>query len=112
MNRVSVPILHKVVPNRECAAECMEEILRLPNLIVEVNGHVIINGRYIRRRNQWLCWSRYIGLLAGPYDVAKHAIRTEKSSSHSRLYSGSTRGDSPPSDQGLLGSGGSAAYAV
>ena len=90
----------------------MEEILKIPDLIVEIEGHVIINGHYIRRRNQWLCWSTYIGLLASPYDVAKHAIHTEGPPYHSHLYSGSSGGYSPPSDQGLLCSGGLARHTV
>lgn len=78
MNKVSDPILHTVVQNRSEAAKHVQEILNLPDLIVEIGGHVIVNGRAIRRRNPWLSLSRYIGLLAPPFDVTKLAVRADK----------------------------------
>ncbi|KAL8717703.1 MAG: hypothetical protein Q9225_005079 [Loekoesia sp. 1 TL-2023] len=86
MNKVSDPVLHTVVPQRSDAAEHMQEILKIPGLIIETGGHVIVNGYSIRRRNPWFSAARYIGLLAAPYDISKTAIPTlppSRESSHS-----------------------------
>ena len=115
MNKVAEPILHAVVRTRSEAVEYMEEILKIKPLVVEVQGHVIINGRVICRRNPWLCLSRYIGLLASPFDVVKHRIRTDGSGRYDQSLSGSTRAESTPSenhDQGLLNANMTAGDAV
>ena len=78
MNKITDPILHSVVRDRAEAARYVQEILNLPGLIVEIGGHVIINGRAVKRRNQWLCLSRYIGLLAAPFDATKLALRVHE----------------------------------
>ena len=74
MNKYSDPVLHTVVPFRTDAAEHMQEILKLPGLIIETCGHIIVNGRAIKRRNPWLSAARYIGLLAAPFDITTIAI--------------------------------------
>lgn len=76
MNKISDPVLHTVVSGRREAAEHMQEILKINGLIVETGGHIIVNGRAIKRRNPWLSAARYIGLLAAPFDITKLAIRT------------------------------------
>ncbi|KAI4124993.1 MAG: hypothetical protein LQ341_007012 [Variospora aurantia] len=77
MNKVSDPVLHTVVRERLDAAGHMEEILKIPGLIGETGGHVIINGHSIKRRNPWFSAATYIGLLAAPYDITKSAIFTQ-----------------------------------
>ena len=76
MNKINDPILHAVVPDRKEAIKHMDAILKIPGLIIEVSGHVIINQRVIRRRSSWLCAATYIGLLAPPFNAAKVAVRT------------------------------------
>ena len=65
------PVLHRVVKSRGLAAEYIDHILAIDGLVVEVMGHVIVNGRCIQRYNQWLRMSNWLGLLAGPYDTGK-----------------------------------------
>lgn len=73
MNKETDPVLHTVVSQREDAAKHLEEILKLDGLVIETCGHIIVNNRIICRKNKWLTWSRYIGLLAAPFDIMKMA---------------------------------------
>lgn len=73
MNRGSKPILHAVVKEKADAAEYVEEILGQEGLLIEMQGHVIIDRMCIWRRSEWFSWSTYIGLLAEPFDVIKLA---------------------------------------
>ena len=75
MNKSSKPILHAVLKDRKDAARYVEEILRLNGLLIEIGSHVIIDQKVIMRRNQWFCWAKYLGLLAPPINVVKHAAR-------------------------------------
>lgn len=68
------PVLHRVVKSRGLAAEHIDHILSIDGLIVEVMGHVIVNGRCIARYNNWTRLSNWLGILAGPYDIGKLAI--------------------------------------
>ena len=68
------PVLHRVVKSRGLAAEHIDHILNIDGIIVEVMGHVIVNGRCIARYNNWSRLSNWLGILAGPYDVGKLAI--------------------------------------
>lgn len=68
------PVLHQVVKSRGLAAEHIDHILNIDGLIVEVMGHVIVNGRCIARYNNWLRLSNWLGILAGPYDIGKLVI--------------------------------------
>lgn len=65
------PVLHRVVKCRGLAAEYIDRILAIDGLVVEVMGHVIVNGRCIQRYNQIIAKSSWLGLLAGPYDIGK-----------------------------------------
>ncbi|KAL8796440.1 MAG: hypothetical protein Q9182_007373 [Xanthomendoza sp. 2 TL-2023] len=80
MNKFSDPVLHTVVPERLDVAGHMEEILKLPGLLIETGGHIIINGYSIKRRSPWFSAATYIGLLAAPYDITKLAMFTQPSS--------------------------------
>jgi hypothetical protein len=73
MTETSEPMLHQIVKNRDQASRYIEEILTKKGLLIEVMGHVIMNGRVIKRKNQWFSLARYIGLLAPPVPVHKLA---------------------------------------
>ncbi|KAL9608897.1 MAG: hypothetical protein Q9167_006293 [Letrouitia subvulpina] len=68
------PILHRVVKSRAEAAYYVDHIMALDGLTVEVLGHVIVNGRCIKRYNKWLRLATWFGILAEPYDVTKLAV--------------------------------------
>ena len=74
MNETSDPIFHTVGAERMEAARHVEQTLRLEGLIIEFGGHIIVDGGAIKAQYQLLSWSRYIGLLAAPFDVTKMAI--------------------------------------
>lgn len=67
------PILHKVAKNRKEAELYIEAILRKPDMVFEVLGHVINDGRIIKRYRKPLRWSSILGVLADPYDITKLA---------------------------------------
>ncbi|KAI4137528.1 MAG: hypothetical protein LQ341_005110 [Variospora aurantia] len=100
MNKVSDPVLHTVVRERLDAAGHMEEILKIPGLIVETGGHIIINGHSIKRRNPWFSAATYIGLLAAPYDITKSAIFTQPDSTMGESRSDALMVKSPRLRQG------------
>lgn len=88
-----------MVSDRSEAAKYVQEILDLPGLIVEIGGLVIVEGRAIRQRNPWLSWSRYIGLLAAPFDVTKVAIPAYDNlgkTSNDTLSTSASSSSSPP----------------
>jgi hypothetical protein len=68
------PILHRVVKSQDEAADYIESVLSIPGLTCEIMGHVIVNGRCIKRYNKWLRIATYFGILAPPYDVSKLAV--------------------------------------
>ena len=68
------PVLHRVVKSRGLAAEYIDRILAIDGLVVEVMGHVIVNGRCVQRYNQIFAKSSWLGLLAGPHDIGKLAM--------------------------------------
>lgn len=68
------PILHRVVKSRAEAAAYVDHVMALDGLTVEVLGHVIVNGRCIKRYNKWLRLATWFGILAEPYDVTKLAV--------------------------------------
>lgn len=63
------PVLHRVLKSRGLAAEYIDRILSIDGLVVEIMGHVIVNGRCIKRYNPWFKLSNWFGLLAGPFDI-------------------------------------------
>ncbi|KAL9013160.1 MAG: hypothetical protein Q9173_002134 [Seirophora scorigena] len=68
------PVLHRVVKSRGLAAEYIDRILDIDELVVKMMGHVIVNGRCIQMYNSWFQWSNWLGLLAGPYDIGKVTV--------------------------------------
>jgi hypothetical protein len=68
------PVLHRVAKDKAQAAEYMQAILSKPGLTCEVMGHIIINGRCVKRYNKWLQWSSLFGILAPPFDVTSLAM--------------------------------------
>ncbi|OJJ46797.1 hypothetical protein ASPZODRAFT_66535 [Penicilliopsis zonata CBS 506.65] len=73
MNAQNAPICHAVVASRDAAAEYIQRIMEEEGLMVEMEGHLIVNGVCLLRRNRWMSWSRYIGLLARPFDLVSFA---------------------------------------
>ena len=65
------PVLHRVVKSRGLANEYVDRILAIDGLVVEVMGHVIVNGRCIHRYSWISAKSSWLGLLAGPYNIGK-----------------------------------------
>ena len=65
------PVLHRVVKSRGLAAEHIDRILNIDGLVVDIMGHVIVNGRCIQRHNQIFSLASWMGLLAGPFDIGK-----------------------------------------
>lgn len=68
------PVLHRVVKSKGSAAEYIDHIFNIEGLIVEVMGHVVVNGRCIARYSSWARLSSYFGILAGPYDLVQAGI--------------------------------------
>ena len=60
MTENSEPMLHQIVKNRNQASLYIEEILMKKGLLIEIMGHVIMNGQVIQRKSQWFSLERYI----------------------------------------------------
>ena len=73
MNKHNKAILHAVVPTHLEASKYLNAILKQKGLIFETQGHIVVDGRVICRYSQWFSWSRYVGLLAPPFDILKKA---------------------------------------
>lgn len=61
------PILHRVVKSQGEADRFMYEILNSRGLMFELEGHIFINGRCVKRCSKWWSWSTIFGILARPY---------------------------------------------
>ena len=70
----SRPVLHRVVKTRQEAAECIDRILEIDGIAVEVKGHIIVQGRCIQKYSRWLAPSSWLGVLAQPFNVRKMAV--------------------------------------
>lgn len=55
----------------QAASKEIDMIFAIEGLQVEVLGHIIVNGYSVHRRSEWLSLSKYIGVCAGPYNLAK-----------------------------------------
>ncbi|ERF76036.1 hypothetical protein EPUS_01369 [Endocarpon pusillum Z07020] len=73
MNKHNKAILHAVVPTHLEASKYLNAILKQKGLVFETQGHIVVDGRVICRYNQWFSWSRYVGLLAPPFNIIKKA---------------------------------------
>lgn len=67
------PVIHRVVKNREEAGKYLEAIFRQPEIACEVLGHVIVQGRCVKKFGKSLRWSGLLGVLARPYDLTRLA---------------------------------------
>lgn len=70
----NAPILHRVVSDREEAAEFVEAILRQKNMICEIMGHVMLNGRCVKRHHRRFRWCHVAGVLANPFNLETIAL--------------------------------------
>lgn len=68
------PILHRVVKSRTEAAAHIEQIMEIDDLLIEVMGHIVIEGKCVHRYNKYWNWSVLIGILASPFDILKLAV--------------------------------------
>lgn len=72
------PVIHRVVRSRAEAGTYLEAILRQPGVACEVLGHVIVQGRCVKKfwtRYWWLRWTGPLGILAPPFDLRRLATR-------------------------------------
>lgn len=75
MNSDNQAVLHTVVKSDEESAEHVHRIMELNGLMIEIKGHLITDGVCILRRNRLTSLSTYIGLLAGPFDIIRLALK-------------------------------------
>lgn len=75
MNRNNDAILHAIVKSKKEAAEHIESILAQPNLLVEIMGHIIVDGKVVARQNPWTSLASYIGFLAPPFNLYRLAAK-------------------------------------
>ena len=68
------PVLHRVVKSRGSAAEFIDQIFSIEGLVVEIMEHMVVNGRCIARYSKWARLSSYLGILAGPFDLASAGL--------------------------------------
>ncbi|KAF2869416.1 hypothetical protein BDV95DRAFT_577273 [Massariosphaeria phaeospora] len=75
------PIVHKVVKRKDDPNRYVEALLREDGLVCEVMGHVVVDGRVVKRDRRPLKWSMIFGVLAPPFDLRKLAkspsVRTQ-----------------------------------
>lgn len=63
------PVIHRVVHCESEAEKLIHEILNTPGLIVELLGHIFINGKRVQRYNRYFSWFNIFGVLVSPYNV-------------------------------------------
>lgn len=67
------PVLHRIVKTKKDADVFVEAILRKEGILCEVLGHIVVNGRCVKRHGRFT-WSTVIGVLASPFNIAKIAM--------------------------------------
>lgn len=72
------PVIQRVVATDWEAEQFMDAMLRIPDCVFEIMGHVVINGRCVKRYNHHVRWSNFMGVLAPPYDVTRLAMPSER----------------------------------
>lgn len=70
------PIIHQVVKSRDEANKYLTALLEKDDMVCEVMGHVMVNGRCIERYGYGLQWSMLLGVLAPSYDFRRIALRS------------------------------------
>ncbi|QIW94706.1 hypothetical protein AMS68_000224 [Peltaster fructicola] len=51
------PVIQRVVATDIEAEQYMDAMLRIPDCVFEIEGHVVINGRCVKRYNRYMRWS-------------------------------------------------------
>ena len=92
MNNPREPILHAVVQGDEDAAKHIESVLAEPDLVVEIMGHIIVNGAVVARQNPWFSLATYIGLLAPPFNLNKIGVPSHNPLSRKATWQSSMSG--------------------
>ena len=69
------PVLRKVVRNRAEACKYLDALFRQPDLAYEILGHVVIQGRCIKKLGRMVRLSHILGVLARPFDLRKMSTR-------------------------------------
>ncbi len=68
------PVLHRVVNDEVQAGAYLQAIFRHQDIAYEINRHIIIQGRCVKRLPPFLRWSSLFGVLAKPYNLADMAV--------------------------------------
>lgn len=70
------PVIHRVVKDSFEAEQYMDSMLRLPDCMFEILGHLVVNGRCVKRFSWHLRWSKILGVMARSYDLTKLAMHS------------------------------------
>lgn len=57
------PVMHRVVQSEVKAEQFMHELFKTQGLVIELLGHVFVNGRCVKRYSRWWNWSTVFGVL-------------------------------------------------
>lgn len=68
------PVIHRVVANAAEAEQYVDSMLRKPNCAFEILGHIVVDGRCVKRCSRIARWSLIWGVLAKPFDFSKLAM--------------------------------------
>lgn len=63
------PIIHKIVGSDDEVGRYIKMITSIEGLLIEIKGHVIVNGVCVARRHEWLTLAKWIGVCAAPFDL-------------------------------------------
>lgn len=74
VKQIKKPVLHHVVKNRNEAGQYLEAIFRVKEIACEVKGHIIVQGRSVKKFGVGIRWSDLLGVLARPFDLSKIAV--------------------------------------
>ncbi|KAK1835009.1 hypothetical protein QBC39DRAFT_299898 [Podospora conica] len=65
------PVIHRVVESEVKAEQFIQELFSTQGLVIELMGHVFVNGRCVERYSQWWNWSTIFGVLVSRCNIEK-----------------------------------------
>lgn len=65
------PVIHRVVQSEVKAEQFIQELFNTQGLVIELLGHVFVNGRCVRRYSQWWNWSTIFGVLVSRCNIGR-----------------------------------------
>lgn len=74
----SKPVVHRVVQHRNEAERYVAALLRRKGLACEILGHIIVDGRVVKKFGRRMRRSTILGVLAPPYDLRRCAVGREQ----------------------------------